>query len=166
MKHELYRPLLLNPKNISVSQDFTLRARAAVSWWANQDQVKGGGITDFPAWSMAHNNLTEHLWCQKKGYAKENFTNESNAKQKTLNRIGCCSKCSVRCIIDEKANLPVYILVFLKLHNLQELQGRNHSVVPWKFTFTFQLISFDNVFCYSLVHPFILNTKHMKLKLW
>ena len=57
MKHELYLQLLLNPKNISVSQDFNLRARATVSWWSNQDQERGGGITDFPAWSMAHNIL-------------------------------------------------------------------------------------------------------------
>ena len=53
---------------------FTLRARAAVSWWANQDQERGE-ITDFAAWSLAHNdlvkNFAEHLWCQKEGYAKD-----------------------------------------------------------------------------------------------
>ena len=65
MKHELFLLLLLNPKDISASQDFTLRARAAVSWWANQDQERGGEITDFAAWSLAHDdlvkNFAEHL---------------------------------------------------------------------------------------------------------
>ena len=73
MKHELYLPLLLNPKNISVSQDFTLRERAAVSWWANQDQERGGGITDFPAWSMAHNILQSISDVKKKNKQKRNL---------------------------------------------------------------------------------------------
>ena len=61
MKHELFLLLLLNPKDISASQDFTLRARAEVSWWANQDLERGGGITEFPAQSIAHNDLVNNL---------------------------------------------------------------------------------------------------------